>query len=335
MEQYEEEIKNLLKKTLVTKDDVFKFSFTPNEKEFAETFLFYRQTLDEAAKWGVTNSHIFFINDVRVNAYATAFKGVGVIGINSGLMLWLIQNLKNRKEIDDLLRIKYNNIYESLDNPLNVLLYQVAQHFTFYHELAHLIQKSEFLNHLLYELPQQESPYSIITHKLEMDADSFSALATAAHIHQYIFKIFGENITNDNVESVIELFCSGILLYFLSFDSFKDEMYYQESSHPHAAMRLINVILIISHYCRQSPRLIEKGVVLNHNRIIDKTMENAMEIEFKVFGESKAKTLTEILGIEKKNILNYYSQLRELEVDQFIMAENMWNEALTQREKEI
>ena len=328
MEQYQDEINNLLLNTAVNKEQVFDFSFVPHAEEFQKTFAFYRQTLDQSVKWGIQNSYIFFINDTSANAKAGVSNGFGIIGINSGLIISLIINLNNRKEIDEIIKIKYPGIYNNLDNPSNVLLYQVAQHFTFYHELAHLIQKSDLLNNFLYERPQQQEHFSIINHKLELDADSFSALATAAHIHQYIFKIFGENIDNQKVESIIELFCSGILLYMLSFDAIKNEMYYEESSHPHPAIRLINVVLIIVHYCKQSPRITEKGIILDHGKIIDKIMENVMEIEYNVFGASKAKTLTAILGSERKNILSYYSKLKDLKVDQYIMAEQKWNETV-------
>ncbi|GAA3773325.1 hypothetical protein [Flavobacterium ginsengiterrae] len=135
------------------------------------------------------------------------------------MIISLIINLNNRNEIDEIIKIKYPAIYNNLDNPSNVLLYQVAQHFTFYHELAHLIQKSDLLYNFLYERPQQQEHFSIVNYKLELDADE---LATATHIHQYIFKIFGENIDNQKVESITELFCFGILLYMLSFDAIKN-----------------------------------------------------------------------------------------------------------------
>lgn len=326
---YEVEIENVLNNTDFIKSQIFDISVSPHVDEFVKTFNFYRATLSNAKKIGVDSSYIFYYNDTSSNAKAGISKGHGIIFFNAGLIIYLIQNLLEKGAIDEIIKVLCKNVYEDLDNPGNILIYQAAQHFTFYHELGHLIQQSDDLKTFLSERTSvQSKAFDLIKHKLEIDADSFSALSIAAHIHQYIFKIFGENIESKKVESVIEIFCSGILLYFLSFESFKDDIYYEEGTHPHPIIRTFNVILIITQYCKGSPRIKAKKIEIDHFKIFNRTIEIATEIEYKAFGSKKSNTFLETLKKEKKEILEYYTKLHNIKPENFVLAENKWNETV-------
>lgn len=326
--EYKKEVKEIIANTDFIDNQIFDISLSPYAEEFANTFDFYRETLSYAIKYGVESSYIFYYNDRVSNAKAGISKGYGIIFFNAGLLISLIQNLLEKNEIDIVIKNEYNEFHDFLDIPANNLVYQAAQHFTFYHELAHLIQQSKDLSNYLSERSIQPEVFDFTKHKLEIDADSFSAIAIAAHVHQYIFKIFGEDLSSDKVESVIEIFCSGVLLYFLSFSSFQDEIYYYEGTHPHPILRILNVIMTITQYFRESPRIKDKGIYINHSKIMNKTLILAAKLEEKSFGTSKSKTFLETLKKDRSDILEYYKKIRSFVPENFVMAEYKWNENL-------
>lgn len=326
--EYKNEVEEIIANTDFIDNQIFDINLSPYVDEFRNTFDFYRDTLSGAIKYGVESSYIFYYNHRVPNAKAGISKGYGIILFNAGLLISLIQNLLDKKEIDDVFKNKYPEFHKFLDNPGNDLVYQAAQHFTFYHELGHLIQQSKDLSTYLAERPTQPEVFDFTRHKLEIDADSFSAIAIAAHVHQYVFKICGEELNAEKIESIIEIFCSGVLLNFLTFDSFKDEMYYEEGTHPHPILRILNVIMIITQYFRESPLITNKGIFINHFKIMNQTLSLGSELEEKCFGTAKSQTFLEILKKERKEIIEYYKKIRSCTPKDYVLAEYKWNETV-------
>jgi hypothetical protein len=325
--EYENEI---ISETGIKIEQIFDFSLSPYLEELSKVFEFYRKTLDiNSLRYNLKKSYIFYLNDKSVNAKAGISDKYNIICINSGLIIFLIQNIFEKEELDKNLKFDYKEIYNFLDNPIHILMYQVALHFTFYHELGHLVQKSEILKSFICERPTGINDFDLKMHKLEFDADSFSATSIGAHIHQYAFKIFGEKLNSYQVESVIEIFCTSILLYFLSFESYKEKIYYEESTHPHPIIRILNVILTITNYCQNSPKLKEKGIYINHNKIYDLTIYNTMKIESQILKSKKAKNFSQILSNQRTEILAYYEKLLVYKPRGFTTAMDKWNETIT------
>ncbi|MFH7012385.1 hypothetical protein ACHRV5_10960 [Flavobacterium sp. FlaQc-52] len=324
---YENEVIEISKNTDITKGEIFNFRETPNEREFDETFDFYRGILTWAAKYDVNSSYIFFQNDISPNARAKTFKGHGIIAITSGLMLRQINDYLKNEELDKKLKERFEKIYPFLDNPINVLMYQQVQHSTFYHELGHLIQQSEELQNWMQETSTSNN-FSLTRHKLELDADSFSALSLAAHIQQYGFKIFGEKIDSEKMELLVELFSATVLLYFLTFSSATREIYYEESSHPHAFVRIINVLLIISDYLGQSLKLSKNGITINPIKMFPRTIDLVEKIESEILKNEKSDDLNIILSKNKTDIINYFTKLSAHKIKDCKEASDVWNEKI-------
>ncbi|KFF11152.1 hypothetical protein [Flavobacterium hydatis] len=324
---YKDEVLELLKKTDINEGDIFDFGETPHEHEFAETYQFYRGILTWASKYDVKSSSIFFQNDTSPNARAKTFNKHGVIAITSGLMIRQINDFLKNEELDKKLKERFEKIHPFLDNPIHVLMYQQVQHSTFYHELGHLIQQSEELQNWMQETSTSNN-FSLTRHKLELDADSFSALSLAAHIQQYGFKIFGETIDTEKMELLVELFSATVLLYFLTFSNAKREIYYEENSHPHPLVRIINVLLIISDYLGKSPKLSKKGIIINPRKIIRGTIDLVEKIESEIFKNEKSDDLNIILSKNKTEIINYFTKLRAHKVEDCREASDVWNEKI-------
>ena len=327
--EYENEIKSVLTETDFKSEEIYNFIDSPYAEELSKVFDFYKTTLtNNTSRFNLKKSYIFYLNNTSVNAKAGSTDECNLICINAGLLIFLIKNIFEKDEIDELLQSDYEQIYDFLDNPVHTLMYQVALHFTFYHELGHLVQNSENLKSFIFERPTEIIGYDLKMHKLEFDADTFSATTISAHIHQYIFKIFGEELTSYQVESVIEVFSTSILLYFLSFEAYKEEIYYEESTHPHPIIRILNVILTISNYCKNSPKLKEKGIEINHNKIYDLTILNAIKIESQIMNSTRAKNFNKILVDNKAGILTHYKKIIDYKPDDFVSALDRWNETL-------
>ena len=132
-----------------------------------------------------------------------------------------------------------------------VSMYQQATHFTIYHEIAHLIQKSKYLNSALYEFAAAEADFDYCRHLYELDADLFAALNIGSHILQYAKGTFGDGLKNEHVEKLIVIICSSSLFYFLFFQSDVKGMYYEEKTHPHPVIRVSLVIFHLVSYLQE------------------------------------------------------------------------------------
>lgn len=316
----------IIKQGIIKEDEIFDFSLSPYNKEFLNVFNFYKEALGESAHYGVNPAYILYSNDRSVNARALKRDKISLVMINAGLLVWLIENLKEKEEIQSILSNGYKSISESLDCSINELMYQNALHFTFYHELGHLVQQSNLLNDSLYENSESLATFDFQRHQLEMDADSFSALCMSTHLIQYIKKIFGDNIDSDKVSSVYEVICTGILLYLFSFPSFKDDIYYKEGTHPHPVIRILNILLTMIHYCNQDLEFRSKNIYLSYSSIIQKIINNASSIEKNISDSTNAQRLKNDFINQKNNIINYYIDNRDNPLNNNNSAIDKWNQ---------
>lgn len=328
MDEYKKEIELIKANTEFTLGEIFDFEDSPYKFQFADTFGFYKGTLSQADKYGVENSYFFFYNDRRVNARAGKSNGFNIICINSGLQIWTVKNILEKGEINDILEPDFSEILEYLDNPINSLMYQLTMHFTFYHELAHLIQKSEYLEAHIYERPTELESFELTRHRLELDADNFSGLSISAHIQQYAVKQFGDELDSKKMESLLVIFSSSLILYLLSFTTAKEELYYFKNSHPHPVIRTLNVIMTITHLLQQSPVLKARNISLNIKTIFEKTIKIARKIEAEVIGEIRTDDFEEILKPEIPRITEYLYELNNFKPEKFNLSTDVWNETL-------
>lgn len=330
LREYTEDGAIIVEQDILQENEIFDFSSSPYNQEFLDVFNFYKETLSKSAHYEVDPAYILYYNDRTVNARALKRDEVSLVMINAGLLVWLIENLKEKEEIHNILSKSYRSITESLDCSINELMYQNALHFTFYHELGHLVQKSNLLNDSLYENPESIATFDFKRHQLEMDADSFSALCMSTHLIQYIKKIFGGNINSDKVSSIYEIICTGLLLYLFSFPSFKYDIYYKEGTHPHPIIRILNILLTMIHYCNQDPEFRSKNIHLSYSSIIQNIINNASSIEKNILGSTNAQRLKNDFINQKNNILNYYVENRGNPLNNNSSAVSKWNQ-LTQR----
>jgi hypothetical protein len=325
---YTNEVKSIISNTEITSDEIFDIEFSPSKNEFNVIFNFYRETLNISSKYGVKSSYFFFYNSRNINAKAGISKGFNIICINAGLIIWLIENFSQQSKFNEKLKLRFPNIYENLDNSINTLMYQMTMHFTFYHELAHLIQQSEQLQKYIQERPIEVLDFDLTRHKLELDADLFSSVSLASHIQQYALKIFKENIDNNKIESLIEIFASSLLIYLLSFKTAQENIYYFENSHPHPIIRIFNIVMVITDYCKKSPKFNELGIEIDSMNVFMNSIEISKNLETEYFGTSTIEAFQKTLKDQRKEIVNYQKTMEEFIPENFILAIDKWNETV-------
>lgn len=186
-------------------------------------------------------------------------------------------------------------------------MYQLTMHFTFYHELAHLIQNSEYLETYIYETPVEFKSFDLTKHRLELDADNFSGISIATQSQQYAIKQFGGDLDSKKMEALLVIFSSTLLIYLLSCTTTIEKLYYYENSHPHPIVRILNIILNIIHLLQHSPVLGKRDISLNHKVIFEETIKTAHIIQTEVTGTIKIENFEEIVKPEMPGIMKYLS----------------------------
>ena len=332
---YKEKIKELLANTSISKNNIFEYDFSEYKDEFDEVFSFYQENLINNSKYGITPSVIFFNNNLTVNAKAGKDNSYYIISINMGTIVKLIEMFKEKTDLLDEENNKDFLEFEAfLDIPINNLMYQNAFHFTFYHEMAHLIQKSEFLENNLYEHLDNSNDFSERRHLLELDADEFSSISIGSHIIQYSEKMFGDDLTDEQFENLLVIACSSVFLYLLSFPSNIRKIHYDRFSHPHPVIRVLSIIFAIVSYCIESLQSKGTDITLNSKETVNKTFEFSKSLSESFFeGSNPISEFQESLEEEGLCILDYLTKYQNLKINDRTLAVYKWNQMVTKIKK--
>lgn len=328
---YENEIKIAKEKKIIDNADIFDFRETPNEALFLDYYNFCREHLDNNEKiLNIEPSAFIFTTYLSSNAKAQYFNDTFSIHINIGLLRFCDQNFLKNINLDEHLNKQYAEQIKFFDNPISVLAFQVATQFTYYHEFAHLVQfskKREYLS--LQEKYNIQSDYNRDKHCLETNADTLASIAIASHIQQYIRKIFGEEITQENVEFTILILCSCLLNHIANFCNDLTKIYFKEHEHPHPFLRLFIVNLNIANYLNQSEFLKEKKIEIKVNHIFKNILEFYGDLEKnKIFNTSLKETMGEAFK-QQKEIKTFLGDLIDFNLKGYNDAVDMWNTHIT------
>jgi hypothetical protein len=321
MTTYKDSIEALIKLTKITKEQIFDYSVSPYSEEFDHIYTFYSEALKRHSDYGIEPAYFFFENDTSVNAYAGVDNNIYILSIYSGTIIYLIKNIKENRTFK--LSKEFCEFEGLLNTSINELMYTVAIHFTFYHELAHLIQKSKFLSFKFYERDPGILEFTERRHLLELDADQFSALCIGTHLVQYAKSTFNDNLSIKEIEKLIIIFCSACLIYILSFTTDKSELYYKEKSHPHPVIRMICVILHLVGYCQQNFNMPDFDMNKIENLIRESLIYAEDSIDKDLIQNFKAK-----IGGHASEIETYLTDLRRLELGDTSLAGYKWNQKI-------
>jgi len=251
---YQKVVNTAIQKELFTENQIYNYqNDNSNENEqsiFENMFQFYQGNVNRFKKYNISNAIFLYLNDEDSNAGAGIENEIEVVGFNKGLVEKHIYNfLKNENLFnffDDT--NEYERIEEDLGLPFKQLLFQISTHFTFYHELGHLIQKSEYLENGLQEQLVKNTEFDFQKHIFEIDSDTYGTIMSISHILQLFSKYFNTNPNKEDVLKTYGILVAGILIHLFSFESYRLDFYEKMHSHPHVLVRLKNVIQCSNKY---------------------------------------------------------------------------------------
>lgn len=327
LELYKQKKVELIENTEITNKYIFDYDTSPYFDEFDEIFSFYQETLElNSKKYGIFPNIIFYNNLKSTNAWASKFNNYFIVSFNMGLIINLIETFKEKEYLLKNASSKMIEFEKRLDIPIHNLMYQNAVHFTFYHEMAHLIQKSDLLENKIFEHLDNSDEYSETNHLLEIDADKFSSISMGSHILQYAEKRFGKKLTKEEFENLLLIFCSSIFLYLLSFKSNKVSLYYKKYKHPHPVIRILIITFTIVGYCTEG--LKQKGIILNINpkEVINKTFGFCETISNQFFQDEPISKFYNSLQNDAREISAYIKKFEDLSLHETSLSVYKWNQ---------
>ena len=245
--------------------------------------------------------------------------------INLGLMKNCLENYLENEKLNEFVENNFPDHIKQFDNPISYLAFQITTQFTYYHELAHLFQFSKRKNEIeLQERKTNDVEFDIIKHKLEINADTYSSIAIATHLQQYIDKIFGDKINHDIATDTIKILGSCLLNYIINFSD-KKEIYFNQYSHPHPFLRLLNIILNISNHIESMPNLKEQKIIINGKEIFKNIIDFYQELEDNGVFQTKFSDLVYQNANFQRDIVNYLSELLNFDNTNYEDAMDVWN----------
>jgi len=323
---YDVEIENSKANGILSYADIFDYRDTPNEDLFGGLYIFCRENLNINAVRENINPNIFlFTTSFSVNAKAGFKNKQFAILINMGLMQSCITNYFENKGLDQYVENNFPDYIKKFDNPISILAFQLTTQFTYYHELAHLFQLTKRkVESELQERKSKDDKFNIIKHKLEINADTYSSIAIATHLQQYIDKTFGDEVNIDIAKDTIKILGACLLNYILNFSE-ETTIYFRENSHPHPFLRLLNIVLNIANHIESMPNLKKNNIHLNGKDIFKDIIDFYQNLEENGVFSTKFSDLVYQNTDFKNDIVIYLSELLDFDKADYHDAMDIWN----------
>ena len=289
----------------IDKSSIFNPSGTPLEEPWKLVMNGYLKILEKIiSNWQIGNCFIYISNKITPNAKATLTETFGVIEIHIGLVLrWKELFLENPNISPP------SDSDNSID--IRIEMFKVASLYTFYHELAHIIQ-FKGLNKLGITISEEYSRkelYLPIQHLQEFDADIFSSLCVADHIIQNRFIPIPIIVENEQyIGDIISLNILSIFQAILCFTDSVSDLYYNKKSHPHPSIRNLIVSSQLMTQLLQFVLSRSKDIEIEEAKII-KAVFNWSHSLFK-FSE-KFKHLEKIHSKNEMNLEMYRKEIQK------------------------
>ena len=140
----------------------------------------------------------------------------------------------------------FADLNKELGHKISELLEQSINHFTFYHEFAHLIQFAQEDSFEREDYMTGDCEYDEDVQTEEFDADTFAGICLATHLFQLIDKWMKGRMNNSNLNELSSIIIGAVMAYILTLPMCKEEFYTEKGSHPHNSIRALNILGVIS-----------------------------------------------------------------------------------------
>jgi hypothetical protein len=284
---YEDEISELLRNAhTINKNDVYNYIGKDLETEFDEYFNFCLSNLrEECGMFNIQPSFFYFHDSNYPKAVAittTPPNKSYIIRVYKGILTNL-HDLFLQPTIASKIISKYIALQSVSATPINRLMFQYSTLFTYYHELAHLIQRSDYTNTTsIEEISNQQGSEDKQQHIREIDADYFAASNLAQHICQYWDEIrqYDPSVSNNQLYELVVISMASINCYLAySLETFQKEIYFYENSHPHTVNRLLLILGVINDYIKNHLEITTEDATLMTLSTIDLAYDILQHLE--------------------------------------------------------
>lgn len=255
MTKYQKDIKQIISKNFITKDEIFDFTGLETEEFYLKYYNQLSSLLQENSKKNsLTSTYLFIENKKLSNAGAISKNHIRYIKISNAFILSLHNKLIVENKIFQHQNILH--LYEKLNSEINLseLMLQSSLNFTFYHEFRHLLQHSE-REFSFEEKEKKDKEFDFNRHLYEYDSDMFGAWYVMDNAFTVYEKLPASSKTPENLSKLFYVSIASIIIVFLLFYYDKideklvegeiEEFYTTKNTHPHT---LIRIYYIIEHF---------------------------------------------------------------------------------------
>ncbi len=307
----------------LTENDIWYFeNNTDWHNDLLRSARFYVEAIQHNSVYLNVPCRLVFAADHSINAAATVFQGRGLIKWCGGLLLKQLEILNQWEKIGAALEnTQLEKVLPSLDNHPSILFHQTVQHFTFYHEFAHIIQIQERKDSTSIDVAPEKG-YNLNRHILEMDADEFSSLFLASHILQYADKqlkyINNISLTYMSAFFIIPILSNSISIYPEDIQTIdlRNEM------HPHPIFRILFVALVITEFINQR---YQGKIVVDPRNVLNLTIDVAARLT--------DIDLVTLWSNHYDELMAYFKDIRSSSFPEgYKSAVDVWNKEINERE---
>ncbi len=272
-------IAELVKATGIPNEDFFDYTFSDPYQVVEQYFQFCQTNLSEKCdEYNIQPAKFYIRKRMDVNAAAAKVQDYYLIRVNFGTIVTMFRMYTDHRSIFESEALSdFVELHNKLDASLDYLLFQISIQFTFYHERAHLIQKSPVDNTWIEEsyenlIPENE-PFDLQRHLYEFDADLHGATFVAFHLVEYWKKQTDDLKTDKHLNLIVSVGVAGVLAYFIFMKRNYSKVYYKASTHPHPLIRisyiLDNLVRTVEGNLDQKLAFNSTGIIKDAFRIVD------------------------------------------------------------------
>jgi hypothetical protein len=231
------------------------YDYTDNEESplktlFDEFFRFGQEYLDrDDLEFNIKPARLYYSTNIGLNALARKVNDYYLVEIYMGTIAWM-ENfylaMEDKFKQDGLQQ--YQHISQLRGVTPGKFLLQLATIYYFYHEVGHLIQRSDqdtdYVEYLENECERDEIP---TRHMRELDADWNSAYCMALHLKQFAeVESNGDYLVDSTILlEIAALGLAAIYMYFINRTDKNPVIYYKEKCHPHPSVRLSYMLVFV------------------------------------------------------------------------------------------
>jgi len=282
-------------------------------------FQFCQQNLsEECEEYNLQDARIYIRQLLEVNARAGRPNGHPVISVNFGTLPALFRLFTNHDNVfEQELFAEYAELNAASELPLDIISFQVCTQFTYYHELAHLIQftpqPQNWIEEAYHQVDDADLPFDLIRHVHEFDADLHGSSFMVNHLIHYWKKLPEAGRSAQNLELVLSMGMAGVFSYFIFLLQRYQKMYYAASTHPHP---LVRISYILDNAVRHAEINLPDGAQLDSGAILQRAFRISDSL-FKMIGQNLVEPFTELFMQEANEIINYVNGTLILESQNF------------------